>query len=914
MEVDELGMQQVQLPVLPPISPTAVNASSLSMRVPRVRARRASVTATLNDGPDLPSPRLALFASPVFGPQPVQHVHSPADKRRRRLRSSVSHTKQPRTPRTLKLQHYADSSPFHLTSPLHHLSLLSPTSQHEFPDPTPAPTNTATTKHPQRHSAPQHHSQPPAFLHPLTHISSLGLTLTPPTLNWSTAASVLAEAELRASDLLCRAVSCDVERVVAVDRLIGVDMRNELREVEGEERRVREKRWRDEELVKHLRDEEERKEQHVLIAAEIRRNKAEVEAARAALLQQRYIDWRYRDEDVEEEEMADDQRLARYDVYHAAQLRISLAKQEESAAWKNEWRDIQLLHQQHMAEERAASLARQQAEQQRINAAYTAARLKAKQGRLQLTIHRSKHITSPFLPAGTVAYFVAQLVAEQPVQSLEYPTPLSELRYAPFTADAAVGAGEALSGSEAGDSGSEGGVEVGWASEWVAKSVPKTTLVIGWQCCDREQKERFDKWIRKKERQRRLDASTTTTAADQQPATAQPSKLTTKKSSKQTQKSDKTKSSTTTTQAKRAIKATATTTTEEQVSSIKKVKKLKELRSHSHRHALITRVLELGRVELKLRDIREREGGEWDGMVEVYGLGWQAKAASDERKRRRKREKQQRLANSNSDGADGGIDSPTGVLSPSLLSPRSPGRPGTGLSSTTNGMSTTRFDSPRFMNGSLATTRAALTKSERDQQRLNTSHLTMNPASLYPTRQSQKRSELQLLLMTDKERQQYQDDEEHKERLRREKEDKEKRKWSRKVGELWISMKLLPLDVDGKLIVREGEKRATEAEVKEREEGDEDESVRDEEDEEKDEDGDDAEDGEGEDKDDGEDEQEEEEEAEATISIAKKGRKALSKSSSKKAKGKKSAETKSRPEAESVSAEQLRSKAFPIMD
>lgn len=895
MEVDELRLQQ--FPVLPPISPTAFNTISPSARMTRARARRASVTATLNDGPDLPSPRLALFVSPVLGPPQLQHVHSPADKRRRRLRLSVIHAKQPRTPRTLKLQHYADSSPFNLTSPLHHLSLLSPANKHDNPD-TAQPTT--TTNNHSHYSHHHHHSQPPAFLHPLTHLSALGLTLTPPTLNWSTAASVLAEAELRASDLLCRAVSCDVERVVAVDRLIGVDMRNELREVEGEERRVREKRWREEEVVKQAREDEERKEQHVLIAAEIRRNKAEVEVARAALLQQRYIEWRYRDEDVEEEEMADDQRLARYDVYHAAQLRISLAKQEESAAWKNEWRDIQLLHQQRMAEERAASLARQQAEQQRINAAYTAARLKAKQGRLQLTIQRARTITSPFLPSGTVAYFVAQLVAEQPIQSLEYPAPLSELRYSPFTADveAAVGGVEGESDGVAGSG--EGGVEVGWGCEWMAKSVAKSTLVISWQCCDREQKERFDKWIRKKERQRRNDAATATTANEeqqQQPSKARPPKSTTTKS-----KSNSTKSSTNnnnsqpTAPTKRPTKAaTTSTSTEEQISVVKRVKKLKELRSHSHRHVLITRVLELGRVELKLRDIREREAGEWDGMVEVTGVGWQAKAAADERKRRRKREKQQRAGNDVE-----GMESP-GVLSP-LQSPR----PGTGMSS----MSTARFDSPPFnTNSSSTTTRAPTTKTERDQQRLTASHLTMNPASLYPTRPSQKRSELQLLLMTDKERQQYQDDEEHKERLRRDKEDKERRKWSRKVGELWIGVRLLPLDADGKLIVREGEKRV-EAEVKERDEEEEDEldeGMGGEEGEEKEEDGDETEDREG----DQNDEEEEEREVVA-VKTGKKGRQ--QKSTSKKEKDRGLAGKKSESKAEAVSAEQLRSKAFPILD
>ena len=712
------------------------------------------------------------------------------------------------------------------------------------------------------------------------------------------AAGVLSEAELRSSQLLCREVSVDVERVIAVDKLIGVDMRNELREVEGEERRVRERRWRDEELVRRDKEDEERKEQQSLIVAAVRRDQTRVDAERSALLEQRYLEWRYRDESVEAEEMADDQRLSRHDLYHASQLRVSLAQQEESAAWKNEWRTIQLQQQQRMADERAASLARQQAEQQRINAAYTAARLKAKQGRLQLTIIRAKTIISPFLPANTTAYFVAQLVADPPMQSLDYPAPLSELRYTPFVADAEVdGSGDEEEGS--------GTVEVGWGCEWVAKNVGKTTLVIGWQCCDREQKERFDKWIRKKERQRRKDATAAAAETDeqqqqQQPSTKKPTKPTKqqpaahKPTNNTNTKQPSTKAAPSNSRKSRSTKS-STTSTEEQLSGIKRSRKLKELQSHSHRHKVITRVMELGRAEFRLREVREKEEGEWKGMVEVSGVSWQARAAADEKKRRRKRGRRRSITvDTTNDGGEGAeLDSPT-ALSPSMLSPR----PTTGTSSVSGDSS-----QPTAL---LPAAGATTSKADRESQQLSAAHLTMNPSSLYPSRQREKRSELQLLLMTEKERQQYQEEEERKERMRRDKEDKERRKWSRKVGELWFELKLLPLDADGRLVVREGEKRA---EVRERE---------DEEVEEVDVEGKGKEDGEEEE--DGEmdedevDEGEEEVEQVATKTI-RKSRVSQHKSVSKQEKDASQTAKKSRPpETEYLSQQQLRSKSFPVMD
>ena len=898
MESDEPRLQ----PLLPPIPPTsiAINDSPRTF----VGARRSSVTATLNDGPDLPSPRLALFASPLVVPQ--QAAQTPPDKRKRRLRASVVHTKQLRTPRSLKLQHYAHSSPFHLTSPVHHLSLLSPS---HTPPPSSPPSHPSSTAHSR--TAPQS----PTFLHPLTHRSSLGLTLSPPTLNWTVAAGVLSEAELRSSELLCREVSVNVERVIAVDRLIGVDMRNEVREVEGEERRVRARRWREEEQQRRDRDDEDRKQQQALIVAAIRRDQARVDAARSALLEQRYLEWRYRDESVEDEELADDQRLVRYDTYHASQLRISLNKQEESAAWKNEWRTIQLQQQQRLAEERAATLARQQAEQQRINAAYTAARLKAKQGRLQLTIVRAKPLITPFLPANTVAYFVAQLVADPPTQSLDYPTPLSELRYAPFMADVLSGGGGETAAVEDGEEESEG-VEVGWSCEWVAKSVAKTTLVISWQCCDRDQKDKFDKWVRKRERQRKKDAAAAAATADdqqqqqQQQTNKKPNKPTKAKqthkpaASKKQQATIPSQTAPSNSRKQRSSKpanSSASSATEEQLSAIKRTKKLKDSRSHSHRHKVITRVLELGRVELKLRDVREREEGEWKGMVEVAGVSWQARAAADERRRRRKRGKHRSINVDNSDAEPGDIDSPA-LLSPTMLSPTS-SRPATSTSS----MSAVTIDSSQQATAAAA---AGLSKAERENQRLSAAHLAMNPSSLYPSRLREKRSELQLLLMTEKERQQYQDDEERKERMRRDKDDKERRKWSRKVGELWFELRLLPLDADGKLLVKEGDKRA-EAKEREDEEEEEVDEVDDGEGQEK-EDGEDVDDGEADEDDADEEEDEDEEEQAATKKTVRKSRPVRPKAKKESAKGR--AQVDKTPQAEYLAQQQLRSKAFPVMD
>ena len=854
MEDNELRLQQLSL--LPPIPSAAVISGSI---LPTLMARRGSITATLNDGPDLPSPRLALFASPLLPPQPTAHTQQQSDKRRRRPRASVVQTKQLRTPRSLKLQTYAQSSPFHLTSPVHHLSLLSP--RHRLPH---SPSSAQSRTEPQS----------PAFLQPLTHMSLLGLTLSPPTLNWTVAAGVLSEAEARSSDMLCRSVSVDVERVIAVDKLIGVDMRNELREVEGEERRVRERRWREEETVRRDREDEQRAQQLSHIAAEIHRDKARVDAARSALLERRYLEWRYRDERVEAEEMADDQRLARHDAYHAAQLRISLNKQEESAAWKNEWRAIQLLQQQRMTEERAAALARQQAEQQRIDAAYTATRLKAKQGRLQLNIVRAKAIAQPFLPANTVAYFVVQLVTDPPTQSLEYPAPVTELRYTPFVAC------EAVEGSDEVED-----VEVGWSSEWVLKSVGRTTLVIGWQCCDREQKERFDKWIRKKEKQRRKETAAAA-AADEQQQTQQTSTMPSKPALPKHKAS--TKKPTNSRKNSRPRKPSATTAagsaTEEHLSAIKRVKKWKELRSHSHRHKVITRVLELGRVEFRLRDVRERDEGEWKGVVDVSGVGWQAKAAADERKRRRKRAGRRRSTTvDGSEGEGGDIDSPT-AMSPTLLSARS-----TTDASILSADSTQPTDADTSVAG-------ATSKVERDKQRLSAAHLTMNPSSLYPSRIREKRSELQLLLMTEKERQQWQEDEERRERIRRDKDDRERRKWSRKVGELWLELKLLPLDADGKPVVREGEKRVEEREEREEEgedvDGEEKEGAEDEE--------------EAEGDDDEVDEDEDEEEEETAIKRKPKGKQAKSRTQT--------AKRSRPPETEYLPQQQLRSKAFPVMD
>ena len=864
MEDGELRPLQTQLPILPPIPPYASTLPGSSITV--VAGRRSSITATLNDGPDAPSPRLALFTSPLL-PQQADTTQQSADKRKRRLRSSVVHTKQQRTPRSLKLQHHAHSSPFNLTSPLHHLSLLSPRQR--------APHVPSAI---QSRSAPQS----PAFLRPLRHMSSLGLTLSPPTLNWTVAAGVLSEAEMRSSEMLCREMSVNVERVIAVDRLIGVDMCNQVQDLEGEERRVRDKQWREVAQVRRAKDDGEREEQRSLIIDEIRRNQAHVDAVRSSLVQQRYLDWRYRDESAEADEMADDQRLARYDAYTAAQLRVSLNKQEESAAWKNEWRAIQQLQQQRMAEERAAALARQQAERQRINAAYTAARLKAKQGRLQLTIVRAKAIATPFLPANTVAYFVAQLVSDPPAQSLDYPAPLSELRYTPFVA---FEAGEEAHDGEEGEQGEENvgmGVEVGWSCEWAVKSVGKTTLLIGWQCCDREQKSKFDKWVRKKERHRRQDAAATTAAADGQPQSPQQTstKAANPAKSKRKQPVQKKATSKKPTKQKRSNKTGSTT--EEQVSAVKRGRRLKDLRSHSHRHAVITRVLELGRVEFRLRDVREKEEGEWKGMVEVSGVGWQAKAAAAERKRRRKRGKRSgNLDASDGDGAD--------LDSPSMVSPR----PMTSAS----GLST---DTPN--DSAAVTTRsgAALSKTELDDPRLTAAHLTMNPFSLFSSRQREKRSELQLLLMTEKERQQFLEDEERKERIRRDKEDRERKKWSRKVGELWFELRLLPLDADGQLVVREGEKRSEDRaaeEVKEEEaaeEGEEQEGV--------------------EEADEEEDEVDEDEEEVVEGRTTQKSRTTQLKSDGKRDRTRGQTGRSRAPETEYLSQQQLRSKAFPVMD
>ena len=140
-------------------SPTSPTPTSL---LPRPHPSSAPLLPPLpsvdpDDLPDLPSPHLPLFSSPLSDSRVATPLTSPHKRPRLRSAHSARPIRALKTPKGLQPQSLPASSPFHLHHSIPYLSLLPPS---EYPSSPPSPTHSHLSPHPTPHSSPTSPTSP----------------------------------------------------------------------------------------------------------------------------------------------------------------------------------------------------------------------------------------------------------------------------------------------------------------------------------------------------------------------------------------------------------------------------------------------------------------------------------------------------------------------------------------------------------------------------------------------------------------------------------------------------------------------------------------------------------------------------------------------------------------------------------
>ena len=723
----ERRVSMVEVPSLPLPSSFPHVSFSLSS-TPKPPLPSLSLASDSADDADLSSPHLPLFTSPLL-------PHSdPSPHRRPRPRPSHPSTlKSSRTPRSLKPRSYTSSSPFQVDESLPYLSLLPPSSS-------PRASFVAGVTAPP---APPPSSA--AFLSPLLRVSSEGLTVRPPTLNWSVASRVLEAASEASYELVASSALCEVDKEAAVDRLLSLHLQLDVDGLSRDGRRVEATAWDSRGALDYARLEQQYAADREMARAFLQQQRDSLQAQHVATITALARSFHHLNAEEEDDRRARYSRHLRQRAYQNALHRIDDHRQAETARWSLAWARASALHAQRRERDLAERALRAHADALRADALWHERRAKAKMARVELRVVRLELTDAHIVPPATHPFFVCQVMQAAPlVGGLDYPTPLTELRFSPFLL--------ARSGSEGKDEeGEEYPVE--WRCEFMVKNVSSALLVLACQASDPDQTAR---WLRKQARLRakrdeRLQAVHDTTPVPPPRKGRKAATVTTKGKRPSPAKAAGSE--------KRKKGASA-----QPARQMFKPKRAKDLSNHPARHLTITRVVEVGRVEYRLKALRDESQGDVRVRLDLCGECWYAKRDKlDKRRRKAAQEPSDLAAPSPRPSTDEWATSPR----PAPMSPLSP--------------------------SSVSARRLPLHPA-----------LTVNPALLYPPAYRPHRSALQLLLMTEKERQHWVEEEERKERLRRERDEKERLRWTQRVGYVWVDVRLVPYDADGREIVREG--------------------------------------------------------------------------------------------------------------
>ena len=704
-----------------PLSP-AVLASShpqAADALPLVRVSPAAESdADLDE--DVPAAaHLSLFVSPLLAASHLSPLRPQQSRQRRSRRASVT-VRDARTPGSLKLQPYPPSSPLCMLEPVSHLSLL----------PAEAASSPASVS-----ASPLSGAE--SFLYPLSHLSSVGLTVAPPSLSWSAASRELEAATAASSVLLSAASCCQAERLQQLDRLVSVGVGQDVDALAQQSDRERQKRWDEQERASWELSAAGRRQREQAVAAHSAGSREQAAESRAVSARLAADQWRFRDEREDADRVQRESRAARQAAQSAAADRLDRRRQAESQQWQREWRLQAEASRQQRLQEREQRARRQQEDAQRVETEYEALRLKAKGARLQLRMARVELLDGRVLPAWAASFLCCQVV-QQPAAAavLDYPSPLSELQFSPFIAQA------------------DGLLD--WRCELLVRSVAHASLVLSFQCCEQQQADRWQRWLAKREAKKATaEQSRDELSGRQDTADRLPAAVRTPATRQREQKRSTASSS------RSARSRTAEGEGGQTAAGRRRAQGAASSRPQSHRHRLITRTLELGRLEWRLRELRDAGGGELRAMAAMSGEAWYARRERQDRKRRKSigSSPAPQIATPRSAETEAAEplspQSGRGPLSPSALNPRS--------------------------------------------------LLLQSPSSLFPPPHRPKRSDLQLLLMTEKERVDWVEEEERRELLRREKERRERDKFTRCIAHVWLHLRITPCDSDGRDILRQGD-------------------------------------------------------------------------------------------------------------
>ena len=637
------------------------------------------------------------------------------------------------------------------------------------------------------HTAETSPSAPPAppsvpFLHPLLHLSSEGLTCRPPTLNWSTASRVLDAASAAAYELVASSALSEVEREAHIDRLVAVHLRLDVEGLAGWTQRTAALQWR--ECGQAACEAELRRlvSGRLDALASVQRQRQRMAALHEGTAAALSRGFHFLLADDEEERRRQHARLSRQRGHAAAQHRLEANRLTEAARWQLAWTEAAAVQAAQRERETAERAARAAAEALKAEEEWNFARAKAKQGRLEVRVVRLELTDPSILPPNTRPFFACQAVTLPSTRSLDNPTPTTGLHFSPFVALEEVA--EDGEGGEVGESRMALTAAMDWRCQLSLQSVATAQLLLSCQCADEAQAER---WLRSKaklearrEQRQRAEAERQSTSAaakrpgkgkkgDKAAAVASPAAhrrrvssavAVTSPPSTSSSLPSTTSSSPFVPASKRQLASRVPAAAEPGKRKAKRRARKewsRDMWSHPQRHRHITKTLELGRLQWRVKQVREAPGGEVQLQMELQGECWYAKRDKAERKRRKSTMEEGEAA------ADSSATQPG--------SPRPPPSPRSSGSASMGGLHPA---------------------------------LSMTPSSLFPPPYQPHHSALQLVLMTDKERQSWLEEEERRERLRREREDKERAKWRRSVGFVWLELKLRPLDTHGVEIARPG--------------------------------------------------------------------------------------------------------------